>query len=134
MNRITSIPGGAKLNVGGLLLAAIGMFVEIGAGSILYPTLTGPIVLTVGATLVALQLGRWTAYVGLLIPLVLAVGLVISAAMSPAFADQLTGFDDAAMVLGSLSHVIGLAAAVTGGVWRVLRRGAEQAALPEATR
>ncbi len=128
MNRLTSLSNGAKLNVSGLGLAAIGMLLEIGAGSALYPTLTGPIVLLVGATLVALQLGRWTAYVGLLIPLVLAIGLAISAVMSPAFAEQLVGLDNAGLVLGSLLHLLGLIAAVIGGLGMVLLRADKQPA------
>lgn len=128
MNRLTSLSNGAKLNVSGLGLAAIGMLLEIGAGSALYPTLTGPIVLLVGATLVALQLGRWTAYVGLLIPLVLAIGLAISAVMSPAFSEQLVGLDNAGLVLGSLLHLLGLIAAVIGGLGMVLLRADKQPA------
>ena len=112
---------GARLNVAGLLVTAIGMIVEMGAGSELYPTLAGPIVLLVGAAMVAFRPGRWTGYVGLTIPLVLGVGLIVSAVMSPAFFDQLIDTGNAGIVLGSLLHVIGLSTAVAGGFGMVLR-------------
>jgi hypothetical protein len=128
VNRLTSLSNEAKLTASGLVLAAAGMLLEIGAGSQLYPTLTGPIVLVVGATLVSLQLGRWTAYAGLIIPLVLAIGLVVSAVMSPAFLEQLTGFDNLGLSLGSLFHVLGLMASVVGGLAMVMQRAGKQPA------
>jgi hypothetical protein len=121
MNRIASLSLGAWLNVAGLVLAAVGMLLEMGAGSGLYPTLTGPIVLLIGAAVVALRPGRWTAYIGLVIPLALAVGLIVSAALSPVFLEQLTDTGNAGIVLGSLLHVVGLTAAVAGGFAMVLR-------------
>ena len=128
MNRLTSLSNEAKVTVSGLVLGATGMLLEIGAGSGLYPTLSGPIVLLVGATLVALQLGRWTAYAGFIIPLVLAAGLAVSAVMSPAFLEQLTGLDNVGLVFGSLLHVLGLTGSVVGGLSMVLRRADEQPA------
>jgi hypothetical protein len=70
---------------------------------------------------VALRPGRWTAYIGLVIPLALAVGLIVSAALSPVFLEQLTDTGNAGIVLGSLLHVVGLTAAVAGGFAMVLR-------------
>jgi hypothetical protein len=125
MKQLTSLSNPAKLNVGGLVLTAIGMALERGAGSTLYPTLTGPIVLVVVAVLVAVRPARWTAYVGLIVPLVLAAGLIVSAALSPTFLDQLTGTGNAGTLVGSILHVVGLVAAVAGGIGMVLpRRGA----------
>lgn len=130
MNRITTLSNEAKLNVIGVVLAAIGMLFEIGAGSELYPTLSGPIVLLVGAAIVAFGPGRWTAYVGLIVPLVLGVGLAVSAVMSPAFFEQVMDFGNAAIVLGSLLHVAGLIAGVVGGFGMVLRNRAKEATAP----
>lgn len=121
MTRITSLSNESKLNVAGLVVAAIGMLLEIAAGSTLYPTLTGPIVLTAGAALVAFLPGRWTSYLGLVIPLVLGVGLAVSAVLAPTFAGQLVDFGNVAIAGGSLLHAAGLAAAVLGGVAMVLR-------------
>ena len=130
MSRIATLSNEAKLNVIGVVLAAIGMLLEIGAGSELYPTLSGPIVLLVGAAIVAFGPGRWTAYVGLIVPLVLGVGLAVSAVMSPAFFEQVTDIGNAAIVLGSLLHVAGLIAAVVGGFGMLLRNRAREATAP----
>ena len=61
----------AKVNAAGLVLTAAGMLVQIAAGSTLYPSVTGPIVLLAAAVFVAFGPGRWTPYVGLVVPLVL---------------------------------------------------------------
>jgi len=106
----------ARLNVIGLVLTAAGMLLQIVAGSELYPSLTGPIVLLVAAGFVALGPGRWTPYVGLVVPLVLGVGAIVAAVMTGVFIEQLADIGNPAIVVGSLMHVIGLAAAVAGGV------------------
>ena len=69
MNRVAQLSNAAKLNVAGLVVTAAGMVLQIAAGSTLYPTFTGPIVLLVTAIVVAFVPGRWTAYVALLVPL-----------------------------------------------------------------
>jgi hypothetical protein len=112
----------AWLSAIGLLLAAAGMLLQIAAGSELYPTLTGPIVLLAAAVFVALGPGRWTPIVGLIVPLVFGVGAITAAAMTGTFVDQLTTIGNPALVLGSLMHVIGLTAAVAGGVGLLLKR------------
>ena len=121
MKHLTSLSHAAKLNLAGLVLTATGMALERGAGSTLYPTLTGPIVLVVVAALVALRPARWTGYVGLTVPLALAAGLIVSAAMSRTFLDQITGTGNAGTLIGSILHVVGLVAAVAGGIGMVLR-------------
>lgn len=120
MNRTRSLSNARKLALAGLVLAAIGMLLEIGSGSELYPTLTGPIVLLVTAAIVALRPTRWTGYVGLIVPLVLGIGLIVSAVMSAAFLEQLTDLGNAGIVAGSIAHVIGLVAAVAGGFGMIL--------------
>ena len=116
MNRMRELSNWARLNVIGLVLTAVGMLLQIAAGSELYPSLTGPIVLLVAAGFVALGPGRWTPYVGLVVPLVLGVGAIVAAVMTSAFIEQLADIGNPAIVVGSLLHVIGLAAAVAGGV------------------
>jgi hypothetical protein len=113
------------LTVTGLVLAAIGMLVEIGAGSDLYPTLSGPIVLLVTAAIVALRPGRWTGYIGFAVPLVLGAGLIISAVVSPGFVDQLIDMGNPAILVGSFAHVVGLTVAVAGASRLVVCRGRE---------
>jgi hypothetical protein len=114
----------AKLNVAGLVLTAVGMLLQIASGSTLYPSLSGPIVLIVAAVIVAFGPGRWTPYVGLVIPLVLGLGAIVAAVMTGEFIDQLTQTGRAGVLLGSFLHVIGLVAAVGGGVGMVLGRRA----------
>jgi hypothetical protein len=120
LNRVKHLSNWAWLSVIGLVLTAAGMLLQIAAGSELYPSLTGPIVLLAAGMFVAFGPGRWTPYVGLLIPLVLGAGAIVAAVMTGEFIDQLTTFGDPAIVLGSAMHVIGLVAAVTGGMGMLL--------------
>ena len=116
----------AKLNVLGLVLTAAGMLLQIAAGSTLYPSFAGPIVLLASAALVALGPGRWTPWVGLVVPLVLGVGATIAAVMTGEFINQLTDVDHVGILIGSLMHVIGIIAALAGGVGMLqARRGAD---------
>lgn len=120
MNNVGRLSNAAKLNVSGLVLTAGGMLLQIAAGSELYPSFAGPIVLLVVAAIVAFVRRRWTAYVGLLAPLVLGVGAIIAAVMTGEFVAQLTDVGNLGVLLGSLMHVIGLVAAVAGGVGMLL--------------
>jgi len=116
MNGVRRLSNAAKLNVAGLVLTAAGMLLQIAAGSELYPTFAGPIVLFAAAVIVAFWSGRWTPYVALLVPLVLGLGAIIAAVMSGQFIEQLTDVGNAGIFLGSLMHVVGLIAAVAGAV------------------
>jgi hypothetical protein len=111
-----------KLSVIGLVATAAGMLLQIAAGSKLYPSFAGPIVLLAAAVIVAFGPGRWTPYVALLVPLVLGLGAIIAAVMSGEFIVQLTDIDKPGILLGSLLHVIGLIAAAGGGVGMVRRQ------------
>jgi hypothetical protein len=122
MNRVRELSNAAKLNVAGLVLTAAGMLLQIAAGSDLYPSFAGPIVLLATALLVAFVRGRWTAYVGILVPLVLGLGAIIAAVISGEFVQQLTDIGNAGIFLGSLMHVVGLIGAVAGGVGMLLGR------------
>jgi hypothetical protein len=120
LDSVRRLSTAAKLNATGLVVTSAGMLLQIAAGSKLYPSLVGPIVLIGTAVIVAFGPGRWTPYVGLAVPLVLGLGAIIAAVMTGDFIDQLTDFGKAALILGSLAHVIGLIAAVAGGVGMVL--------------
>jgi hypothetical protein len=125
MESVRRLSMAAKLNVTGLVLTAGGMVLQIASGSTLYPSLFGPIVLLTAAVIVTFGPGRWTPYVGLVVPLILGLGAIVAAVMTGEFIDQLTQTGRAGVLLGSLMHVIGLTAAVGGGVGMVLgRRGA----------
>jgi hypothetical protein len=124
MNRVRRLSNAAKLNVAGLVVTAAGMLLQIAAGSKLYPSFAGPIVLLAAAVAVAFWSSRWTAYVALLVPLVLGLGAIIAALMSGEFIQQLTDVGNAGIFLGSLMHVIGLIAAVGGAIGMLLGRPA----------
>ncbi len=115
MRRVRQLSQWAWLNVVGLVLAALGMVLQIAAGSELYPTLTGPIVLVAAAVFVVLG-PAWARYVGLIVPVVLGIGAIVASAMTGAFINQLIDFGNLPIVLGSVMHVLGLAAAIAGGV------------------
>lgn len=118
----------AKINAAGLVLTSAGMLLQVAAGSTLYPSITGPVVLLLAAIFVAFGPGRWTPWVGLVVPLVLGLGAIVAAVMTGGFIDQLTAFGNPGLFVGSLMHVIGLVAAVAGGVVMVMgRRGASGA-------
>ena len=121
MGGVRQLSTAAKVNVAGLVTTAVGMALQIAAGSSLYPSLAGPIVLLVAAAIVAFVAGRWTAWVALGVPLVLGLGAIIAAIMSGAFIEQLTDVSRPGILIGSLMHVIGLFGAVGGGVGMVLR-------------
>ena len=123
MHRVSRLSNAARLNVAGLVLTAAGMLLQIAAGSGLYPSFAGPIVLLVTAVVVAFWPVRWMAYVALVVPLVLGLGAIIAAVMTGEFIEQLTDTRNAGILVGSLMHVIGLIGAVAGGIGMVLRRG-----------
>jgi hypothetical protein len=124
VNTVRGLPNAARLNATGLILTSAGMALQIAAGSKLYPSLAGPIVLLGAAAFVVFGPYRWAPYVGLLVPLVLGVGAIIAAAMTGEFTNQLADFGRAGIVAGSLMHVIGLLAAVAGGIGMLRRRPA----------
>jgi hypothetical protein len=116
LDRIRQLSNAARLNVAGLVVTAAGMLLQIAAGSELYPSFTGPIVLLATAVIVAVGPARWTPYLGLVVPLVLGLGAIIAAVMTGEFIEQLTDVRNPGILLGSLMHVVGLLAAVAGAV------------------
>jgi hypothetical protein len=124
MDSVRRLSNAAKVNAAGLVLTSAGMLLQIAAGSTLYPSITGPIVLIAAAIFVAFGPGRWTPWVGLVVPLVLGLGAIAAAVMTGGFIDQLTDIGKPGLLAGSLMHVIGLVAAVGGGVGMLIgRRG-----------
>lgn len=121
-SRVSRLSSAARLNIVGLVVTAAAMLLQIAAGSTLYPSVTGPIVLVATALVVAFVPGRWTAYAGLIVPLVLGVGAIVAAVMTGGFIDQLRNPGNPGVFVGSLLHVVGLVAAVGGGVRMMLDR------------
>jgi hypothetical protein len=124
IDSVRRLSSATKVNAAGLVLTAAGMLVQIAAGSTLYPSITGPIVLIVAAIVVAFGPGRWTPWVALVVPLLLGLGAIVAAVMTGDFIDQLTDVGRPGLLVGSLMHVIGLVAAVGAGAVMVMgRRG-----------
>ncbi len=115
-----------RLTIAGLVTTAGAMLLQIASGSTLYPSVTGPIVLLVTALVVAFVPGRWPAYLGLAVPLVLGLGAIVAAVMTGDFIEQLTDIGKPALFAGSVLHVLGLIAAVAGAVG--MTRGPQVAA------
>ena len=127
MQTIRRLSNAQRLSAASLILTAAAMLLQVAAGSTLYPSMTGPIVLVITALAVTLMPSRWTAYVALAVPLVLGVGAIVAAAMTGGFVGQLTDPSNPGLFLGSVLHVVGLATAVAGGVGIVLSRRAADA-------
>jgi hypothetical protein len=123
MEGLRRLPLAAQVNAAGLVLTAAAMFVQIAAGSTLYPSIAGPIVLIVSAAVVMFGPARAAPWVGLVVPLVLGIGAIAAAVMTGDFIDQLTDLGRPILLVGSLMHVIGLTAAIAGGLVLVLNRG-----------
>src|SRR5215218_6220434 len=124
LNTVRRLSNAAKANIAGLVLTAAGMLLQINGGSALYPSLTGPIVLVITALVVAFVPGRWPAYAGLVVPVVLGIGAIVAAIMTGDFIEQLINLGNAGVFLGSVLHVVGIVAAVAGGVGMIQRRRA----------
>ena len=122
MQTIRRLANAERLNAAGLLLTAAAMLLQIAAGSTLYPSVTGPIVLVGTALAITFLPTRWTAYVGLAVPLVLGVGAIVAAAMTGEFVGQLTDSRNPGVFVGSVLHVVGLTIAVAGGAGTVQAR------------
>ena len=122
MNRVSGLSNAAKLNVTGLVITAGGMLLQIATGSTLYPSFAGPIVLLAAAVFVAFGPGSWRPFVGIIVPLLLGVGAMIAALMSGEFIEQLTNIGQPGILAGSVMHVIGLVAAVAGGIGMLQER------------
>jgi len=116
MGAVRRLSTATRLNVAGLVLTAAGMLVQIAAGSTLYPSLAGPIVLIVAAVLVTFGPARSAPWVGLVVPVVLGAGAIVAAVMTGELVDQLTDVTQPGIFIGSLIYVVGLIAAVAGGV------------------
>ena len=110
-----------KLAVGGLTVAAAGIVVQMLGGAD-YPAVPpGALLLLAAAALFAIPT-RWTPLVGLLIPLFLSIGAVVT----PNMRDQLGEPSKAGVFTGTVIQLVGLAVGLVCGIavaGRVLRKG-----------
>jgi hypothetical protein len=109
----------SRLNVAGMLVAVVGIVIQIVTG-VDYPTVPpGPIVLLVAAGIVAVGRWRWSPIVGVVVPAFLLVGGTIAGFAN----DELWDPGEPGQFFGLVVQAVGVIAALIGGV-RALRRKA----------
>jgi hypothetical protein len=100
-----------KAAVGGLVLAAAGIFVQM-AGGADYPVVPpGAIVLVAGAVLIAIRT-RWTPLIGVMIAIFISFGAVVT----PNMGDQLSEPSEATVFIGTAIQLVGLVAGLVAGL------------------
>lgn len=105
-----------RINVGALLLAAAALLAVFASAPDLFPSIPpGPIILAAAAAIVAFAPGRWTPIVGVLVPLVILIGGIITGGI----ADTLN--ESVEVVVGSIVQIAALAVAIISGVVNTTR-------------
>jgi hypothetical protein len=106
----------AKLNIAGLVVAAVGIMIQYVSG-VDYPTIPpGPIILLAGAAVVAFGPWRWSPVVGLVIALFVSIGGVIATIAGNGFNETLGDPGAVGGFAGTLVQILGLAIAVPAGI------------------
>jgi hypothetical protein len=109
---LSSLPSAARVNVGGLLVAAVGIVIQIAAG-VDYPTIPpGLIILLVTGGLVTFGRWAWTSLIGVLVPLFLFVGGIAA----PTGRDNLAHPGDFGQFAGTLIQLVAVAVALAAGL------------------
>jgi hypothetical protein len=107
----------ARLNAAALVATAAGMVLQIASGSELYPTIPpGPIIVLVGAGVVAIGTRRLSPIIGLLVPVILTIGGIVASAAGNQFLEQLTELAEVGIFVGTVIHLLGLIAALVTGI------------------
>jgi hypothetical protein len=107
-----SLSPAAKVNVGALLAAAVGIVIQIAAG-VDYPAVPpGLLMLFVAAGLVAFGPWPWVSFIGVIVPLFLFVGGIIA----PTGRDNLADPGDFGQFAGTLIQLVAVAVALTAGL------------------
>jgi hypothetical protein len=113
---ISSLSDMEKLNVTGLLVAAVGIVIQI-IGGIDYPVVPpGLVILVVTAGLIAFARWWWVSIVGVLVPLF----LLVSGPIAIANEDE-PHRTDAVALAGTVVQAVGVVVALIAGL-QVLRR------------
>lgn len=114
-----------KVSAAGMILAAAGIEIQIVAGSDLFPTIPpGPVILIVGAGLVAFGPRTWARYVALVIPIFLLVGATIAGSVATdSWIDQLRQPDQTGIFLGTVLQFSATVIALAAGI-RICQEGA----------
>jgi hypothetical protein len=118
----------AKLNIGGLVVAAAGIMIQYVSGVEGYPTIPpGPIILLVAAAVVAFGPWRWAPVVGLATALFVSIGGVIATIAGNGFNPTLGDPSDVGGFAGAVVQILGLLIAVPAGVVAARRSAGSRA-------
>ena len=100
-----------QINIAAMLVASAAILVIFAAAPDLFPTIPpGPFILVAAAGIVAFAPGRWTPAVGVITPLLILLGGIVSGGL----ADNLD--ENAAAIAGTAAQVLALSAAIAFGV------------------
>jgi uncharacterized membrane protein len=109
---LSTLSTAAKINIAGLLAAAVGIVIQIASG-VDYPTVPpGLIILLVTAGLVAFARWAWVAIVGVIVPLFLLVGGTISSTGRDNLADP----GDFGQFAGTLIQLVAVVVALVAAL------------------
>lgn len=119
MSERTSPSGASKLTVLGLVVAAVGIVIQVFSGVSEYPTIPpGLIILLVAAGVVALETRwSWTPLIGVVVALFLLFGAVVTSGTANRLSDP-------AMVgafVGTVVQLLGLVVAAVTGLVSAIR-------------
>lgn len=110
------------INVAALLLAAAALVVVFASAPDLFPPIPpGPLVLAAAAAIVALVPGRWTPLTGVLVPVFILTGGVITGGLEDTLDEGLT------VLAGSIVQVAALVVAIISGSITTTREGRQRA-------
>jgi hypothetical protein len=118
MNQRTPLSTSAKLNVAGLVVAAVGILTQYLSGVEGFPTIPpGPIILLVAAGLVTFGPCRWTSAIGVVAPLFVLVGGAIATTVNwGTSAAPLSNPTEAGGFAGAVIQLVGVITALVAGI------------------
>jgi hypothetical protein len=117
---VSSLSTAAKVNIAGMLIAIVGIVVQIVVG-VDYPTIPpGPIILAVAVALVAFTRWQWTPLVGVIVPLFLFVGGTLAASLNEDNALRHPG--DVAAFTATVVQMVAVIVALVAGVQALRQR------------
>lgn len=111
MNRENPSSTYGNITVAALLVAVVGILVQILSGVDYPPVPPGILILVVAATIVAFAPWRWSPLAGVLVGLFLLIGFAASGALS-----NLTVFDQPGVLLGAWIQFLAVIVATVAGI------------------
>ena len=107
------------MNIDGMLVAVVGILIQIATG-VDYPTIPpGPVILLVAVAIVALGRWRWSPIVGVIVPAFMLVGGAIAGIAN----DELWDLGEPGQIFGLLVQTGGVVAGLIGGIRALPRKG-----------